>query len=372
MFGLSSPLRQRLGLGAREDAAFLAITDRAVMARALMYLLVAVGTAVVASVAIPNAPLHNQHAVPVLAGIAYAAAVGVFFGFERLPGWGLHALLFGVTVLISWAIYASDDAGSPYVIFFVWVAIYASFFFGPRGAALQVAGMLAGYGVALILIGDAATTPFLHWALTASALVLLAVAIQALAMRVARLVDRLTEIGRADSVTGLYNAAAFTEMLENEVERARRSGNRLGVIVCEVDDFPVLRAGPMPAAQQHLLGSVGAILRESPRQIDMAARLGGGRYALLLPYTDEHGAYLVAERIRGRVAALDNGRARMSLGVAGFPRSGSTAQGVLQAAESALAEAHEAGGDRVLVYARAQTAARVEIGLPEISEQQLG
>src|SRR6476646_9408564 len=117
------------------------MTDRSVMARALMYLLAAVGTAIVASVAIPNAPLHDEHAVPVLAGIAYAAAIGVFFGFERLPAWGIHA----------------------------------------------------------ILLGDAATTPALHWALTASALLLLCVAIQGLTSRLARLVERLTDIGRADS-----------------------------------------------------------------------------------------------------------------------------------------------------------------------------
>src|SRR5689334_15497787 len=102
VFGLSSPLRQRLGLGGREDAAFVAMRDRSVMARALMYLLAAVGTAVVASVAIPNAPLHDKHAVPILGGIAYAAAIGVFFGYERLPKWGIHALLLGVTALISW------------------------------------------------------------------------------------------------------------------------------------------------------------------------------------------------------------------------------------------------------------------------------
>src|SRR3954471_8216025 len=208
VFGLRSPMRQRLGLGARDDAALMAMTDRNVMARALMYLLAAVGTAVVASVAIPNAPLHGEHAVPVVAGIAYAAAVGVFLGFERLPAWGIHALLFGVTALISWAVYASSEAGSAYTIFFVWVAIYAAFFFGPWGTAIQIAGMIAGYGAALLLMDDPSDARALHWALTASALVLLAVAIQALTARLERLVERLTEIGRVDSVTGLYNATA--------------------------------------------------------------------------------------------------------------------------------------------------------------------
>lgn len=336
-----------------------------------MYLLAAVGTAVVASVAIPNAPLHGEHAVPVLAGIAYAAAVGVFFGFERLPAWGTHALLFGVTALISWSVYASGEAGSPYTIFFVWVAIYAAFFFGPLGAGLQVAGMLGGYGAALILLDKDTGERALHWALTASALMLLAVAIQALTARLERLVERLTEIGRADSTTGLYNAAAFTEMLDNEVERARRSGARLGVVIAELDDFAPVSSGHAPASQQQLLAGVGSIFRATPRQIDMCARLGGGRFAMLLPYTDEHGAFLLAERIRERVAPLDSGRTRMTLGVAGFPRSGANAHAVFQAAETALAEGREAGGDRVMIFQRSSSSARVEIDLPEISEQQL-
>lgn len=366
-------MRQRLGLGVRDDAAFMAVTDRSVMARALMYLLAAVGTAVVASVAIPNAPLHDQHAVPVLAGIAYAAAVSVFFGFEKLPAWGIHALLLGVTALISWSVYASGDAGSPYTIFFVWVAIYAAFFFGTWGTALQTAGMLGGYGAALLLLGDRASTPALHWALIASALLLLAVAIQALTGRLARLVERLTEIGRADSITGLYNAAAYTEMLDNEVERARRSGNRLGIVIAEVDAFAPVSSGPLPATQQQLLATVGKVFLETPRQIDMSARLGSGRFALLLPYTDEHGAFLVAERIRERLAAIEPERVRMSLGVAGFPRSGASAHAVFQAAETALAEAHEAGGDRVIVFQRSISTARVEIDLTDntqISETQ--
>jgi diguanylate cyclase (GGDEF)-like protein len=370
--GVSSPLRQRLGLSEREDAAFLAMTDRGVQARALVYLLAAVGTAVVASLAIPDAPLHDEEAVPLLAGIAYVAALGVFVGFERLPEWGIHALLLGVTALVSWAVYASSEAGSPYTIFFVWVTIYAAFFFGRWGTALQTAAMLAGYGVALIAVGEDATTPALHWALTASALLLLAAAIQALAGRLARLVDRLTQVGRVDSLTGLYNATGFTEMLDNEVERARRSGSRLGIVIGEIDAFAPISSDRMPASQQQLLASVGAIFRATPRQIDMCARLGGGRFAMLLPYTDAHGAFLLAERIRERIAPLAGGRARMSFGVAGFPRFGASAQMVFQAAEAALAAAHEQGGDRVVILQRSSSHARVEIELPEATEPQLG
>ena len=348
---MSSPLRQRLGIGLRQQPMPTDIADASVMARALMYLLVAVGTAVVASVAIPHAPLHRQHAVPILAAIAYAAAIGVFFGFERMPAWCIHVLLLGVTALISWSAYASGQSGSPYTIFFVWVAIYASFFFDQWGTALHVGAMLIGLGVALIELGHRANDAALHWALSASALILLAVAIQALIGHVARLVARLQGIGRTDSATGLYNSSAFRDMLENEVERARRSGNRLGVVIAELD------AGAKP----ELLQSVGAIFRDTPRQIDTCARVGANRFGMLLPYTDEHGAHLLGERIRERVAALDGGHARISIGIAGFPRAGASAAIVIQAAENALAEARAAGGDRVMAAQRSASGARVEI-----------
>lgn len=284
--------------------------------------------------------------------------------FTRLPDWAIHAVLLGVTALISWSVYAGGEAGSPYTIFYVWVAIYAAFCFEKVGTAIQIGGMLVGYGAALIALGDTADAPALHWALTASALLLLAVAIQALRVRVTRLVDRLAEIGRVDSVTGLYNAAAFTEMLDNEVERARRSGNRLGVVIGELDE--------LSAHQQQILASVGAIFRSTPRRIDIRARLDGGRFAMLLPYTDAHGAYLVAELIRRRVAPLEGGRARVSLGVASFPRSGASPQAVVQAAEAALAEARAAGGDRVILAQRANSFARVELDSARITEPQLG
>src|SRR5438093_451142 len=97
---LKQRLGQRLGWGGDLATSSLVTTDRVVMARSLMYLLLGVSTAVVASVGIPDAPLENETAVPVLAGVAYAASIGVFFGFDKLPKWGFHVLLLAVTALV--------------------------------------------------------------------------------------------------------------------------------------------------------------------------------------------------------------------------------------------------------------------------------
>lgn len=365
---MSSPLRQRLGLGERGIDVFLVTSDPGVMARALMYLVAALGTAVVASIAIPGAPLAHQKSVWVLGAIAYACAIGVFLGFDKLPRWGFHALLLAMTALVTWAIYKSGAAGGPYPIFFVWIAIYAAFFMTPAQTAGHVAVMLAAYAGALLALGHDTDNPSLHWALTASALVLVAAAIQALIAHVRRLVDRLTTVGRGDSITGLYSLDAFSEMIDTEVERARRSGNRLGVILAHIEGFPEGVDGRFTPPQQRLLGAVGELFRTAPRQIDTAARLDGGRFALLLPYTDEHGSYVVAERLRSRASVIetpDGARVRMSFGVSGFPRQGASAAAVLQAAERALEEALGSGGDRVMMFQRTTSTARVEID-PEV------
>ena len=92
-------------------------------------------------------------------------------------------------------------------------------------------------------------------------------------------------------------------------------------------------------------------------KVDIACRLGGGRFALLLPNTlpGPDAAGLVAERIRARVAATrlsddelgELGRFTMSLGVAGFPDAAEDADELAGVAGERLAAARAAGGDRV-------------------------
>lgn len=366
---MSSPLRQRLGWGHREDLAPVFIADRSVEARALMYLLAGIATAIVASMAIPDGPLAHQKAVPILAAVTYAAAVAVLVGFDKLPRWGFHALLFAVTALICWTIYKTHEPGSPYKVFFFWVAIYAAFFMTARMTAVHIGAMIAAYGGVLLAIHHRAQFSSLHWALTASALILVGIAIQALNASVHRLIDRLTEIGRTDSLTGLWNAQAFSALLENEIERARRSGNRMGVVIAEIDGFAPFGKEALAPADQRRLAAVGEVFLSRPRQIDLAARLGGGRFALLLPYTDEHGAYLLAERLRSALAEVAAEAAvKVSFGVAGFPRHGASGQAVFQAAEAALSDAQAAGGARVMLFQRHTSAAHVEVELPAPEE----
>jgi putative nucleotidyltransferase with HDIG domain len=89
------------------------------------------------------------------------------------------------------------------------------------------------------------------------------------------------------------------------------------------------------------------------RRIDQAARIGGEEFALMLPETDERGAFIVAERLRRathRTFADAAVRVTISFGVATSPLHGADAVGLLRAADRAVAAAKELGSDRTVIY----------------------
>jgi diguanylate cyclase (GGDEF)-like protein len=161
-----------------------------------------------------------------------------------------------------------------------------------------------------------------------------------------------------DSVSGLFSRWYFFERLYAEVARARRYRQPLALVVAELDHEERLAASHGPVFRDAVLAAVARLVLSSLRdKVDVACRLGGGRFALLLPNTPSGtaAAGLVAERIRARVAgtrlsddeAGELGRFTMSLGVAGYPDAAEDADELMSAAETMLATARAAGGDRV-------------------------
>jgi diguanylate cyclase (GGDEF)-like protein/putative nucleotidyltransferase with HDIG domain len=165
--------------------------------------------------------------------------------------------------------------------------------------------------------------------------------------------SRIADANRTDPLTGLLNRRAFEEQLELELERATRAESPLSVIVGDIDNFRAINEHHGHAAGDTALEAVALNALKWKRRIDIAARIGGEEFALLLPETDERGAFIVAERLRRAThrSFVDAPiGVNFSFGVATAPRHAADAVGLLRAADRATTAAKDLGGDRTVIY----------------------
>ena len=171
--------------------------------------------------------------------------------------------------------------------------------------------------------------------------------------RIRGLQARIADSNRTDPVTGLLNRRAFEELLEMELERATRADRPLSVVVGDIDGFRLINERQGHAAGDATLQAFAQNALKWKRRIDQAARIGGDEFALLLPETDERGAFIVAERLRRAMhrSFVDSSvGVGFSFGVATAPSHGTDPIALLGAADGATAAAKDLGGDRTVIY----------------------
>jgi diguanylate cyclase (GGDEF)-like protein len=157
-----------------------------------------------------------------------------------------------------------------------------------------------------------------------------------------------------DELTGLSNRRAFDDALNAEIERAKRFGTELGLVLIDLDDFKLVNDTYGHPQGDVVLREVARVLRESSREVDHPARYGGEELAAILPGTDLEGAFNRAERVREligqlRIPRLDGGgtlTVTASCGVASARATGADGRALVQAADSALYEAKRSGKNK--------------------------
>ena len=161
-----------------------------------------------------------------------------------------------------------------------------------------------------------------------------------------------------DSLTTLYNRAAFEERLELEVTRSRRHKHALSIAMLDIDHFKHINDMRGHAAGDAALRGLAEALRLGARASDVAGRLGGEEFAVLLPETRMEEAAGYAERLRKSIAATiivhqrEELRFTCSFGVA-LMRESDDLDALLARADAALYRAKEEGRDRVCREAEA-------------------
>jgi diguanylate cyclase (GGDEF)-like protein len=169
-----------------------------------------------------------------------------------------------------------------------------------------------------------------------------------------RLREELRELSISDPLTTLYNRRFAQETLNREIHRAHRERGSIGVISFDIDFFKRVNDRFGHEAGDAVLKAVAQQLQASIRGGDIACRMGGEEFAIMMPGATLAVARQRAEDVRRAVAALriryaqlDMPSISMSCGVAAFPDHGVTADALLRAADQALYRAKEAGRDRV-------------------------
>jgi diguanylate cyclase (GGDEF)-like protein len=218
---------------------------------------------------------------------------------------------------------------------------------GPNGVLwlpLRVGGERVG-----ALVGRVAEIPVLD-SEQSEAATLLAQQTAAL-IDVAQALRRERRAAVTDSLTGLLNRRGFDERLREEIARATRTRRSLALMLADCDNLKHVNDSAGHEAGDRMLEAFANVLREQKRLTDIAGRVGGDEFALLLPETEADAAIAAAERLLARLRSLGGSAITASVGVAVFPADGATSSALLRAADRALYAAKHEGKNRLATTA---------------------
>ena len=165
----------------------------------------------------------------------------------------------------------------------------------------------------------------------------------------ARRYGEARKLAETDALTGLFNQRYFQETLRREVTRAHRYQRKLTLIVFDLDDFKSINDQVGHLAGDRVLAQAADRLREAVRSVDVASRIGGDEFAVIMPESSADDGEQLFRRVhnsmRGTALGPDEQRLRLSGGIAELLH-GDTPASLFERADAALYRAKELGKDR--------------------------
>ena len=173
-----------------------------------------------------------------------------------------------------------------------------------------------------------------------------------MAITIADLFQAVREQAVTDSLTGLYNRRYFEEALEKEVQRAKRQKQPFSVIGIDLDYLKKINDTYGHNFGDIAIKTIAEVLKSNARSVDVAARMGGEEFNVLLPGINTDGAMVAAERIRKSIEAVEIdtiGHITGSLGVATFFEHTDNVDELLELTDQAMYTSKRDGRNRVTV-----------------------
>jgi diguanylate cyclase (GGDEF)-like protein/putative nucleotidyltransferase with HDIG domain len=346
--------------------------ESSLMAKALAGLFAAGATLALITVALPHSARASDAGLLSIVAIAYTVAGVLFWRASTTPSVILRVSLAWGSTLITGVAYFSAQSPSPLVFFYLWVFLYSAYFFTTGQMLFQIAYVGIAYAALLIARPPTGGIPA-WWLVGMGSLVVAAILIRSMRQRVETLIASLYEAARTDPLTKLANRRGFRELLDLELERARRSEGRVALLIGDVDHLKEVNDRAGQRVGDMALQRVARVLDAGKRAIDGLARVGGGQFALILPDVDQHGAFALAERLRARLRdefARDALPVTISFGVVAYRQHGETSASLLRAADEALYAAKANGRDMSVLYSQTlQQAPRADVQSRDIQEE---
>jgi diguanylate cyclase (GGDEF)-like protein/PAS domain S-box-containing protein len=161
-----------------------------------------------------------------------------------------------------------------------------------------------------------------------------------------RLREHLHRLADHDDLTGLCNRRRFTEDLTAQASRAARYSEPASLLIFDLDDFKAVNDTHGHKAGDDLLRRVGQAIAQRVRAADIAARIGGDEFAVLLPHTSAAEAARVAEDLSRTIAAAAGHDVTASYGAATLDGDLSDPDHAYVLADRAMYAAKRAAADR--------------------------
>lgn len=163
---------------------------------------------------------------------------------------------------------------------------------------------------------------------------------------------RLEQLATTDALTGLYNRRIFEQRMAADFAIARRNGLLFSIVAMDIDNFKKRNDTYGHAAGDEALRALAKLLLRSVRAGDVAARVGGEEFSVLLATTDTAGAKVFATRLQAMLRATDcgpGGELTVSIGIASLTASTGNWEELVIHADDALYQAKRAGKNRFIV-----------------------
>jgi diguanylate cyclase (GGDEF)-like protein len=312
------------------------------MARSTAALFGAASLVTVAGLLLPHASQVDSAGLELVALLAGLVAIGLAWRRERVPLRLYPAIAVLGTLLVSLGLFFNGERhGGPVgsdEMFYLWVALWAAYYFRRRVLAVQVVIVLAAYAATLAAIhpGSAGTS---RWISVSGLVVGAAVVVRMLSERNERLLGELRAAALTDPLTGLPNRRALEGAFAREALRGARGTPPFSLLLLDIDRFKQLNDEHGHKAGDRALVELATLLRRHAGAADTAARIGGDEFALLLSGIARSEAMDVSTRLARAIhehALVAEWPAGASIGFASSEEDGASMDALMRHADMRL------------------------------------